>query len=146
MPRSYVLNYVHCVFSTKGRTQLIRDPQPLWAYMRGIARNCGFDILAIGGTENHVHVLIRLPAGKQLVDLVRDLKANSSRFMKTKVPLFSWQDGYAGISVSPSQIDALKKYIAAQEQHHRKRTFDDELLTLLAKAGVAYDKRYVLAG
>src|SRR4051812_12395260 len=122
MPRSYVLNYVHCVFSTKGRTQLIRDPEPLWSYMRGIARKCEFDILAIGGTENHVHVLMNVPAGKQVATLVRDLKANSSRFMKTKVPLFSWQDGYAGISVSPSQIDAVKKYLAAQEQHHRKRT------------------------
>jgi REP-associated tyrosine transposase len=80
------------------------------------------------------------------VSLVRDLKANSSRFMRTKAPLFSWQDGYAGISVSPSQIEAVKRYIAAQEQHHRKRSFDDELLALLNKAGVAYDKRYVLAG
>ena len=146
MPRSYVLNYVHCVFSTKGRTQLIRDPEPLWAYMRGIARNCGFDILAIGGTNNHVHLLINLPAGNQLVHLIRDLKANSSRFMKSTVPLFAWQDGYAGISVSPSQVGILKQYIARQEEHHRKRTFEDELLSLLDKAGVTYDKRYVLGG
>jgi putative transposase len=146
MSRSYVLNYVHCVFSTKGRAQLIRDPEPLWAYMRGIARNCGFDILAIGGTNNHVHLLMNVPAGKQLVALVRDLKANSSRFMKTRVPLFSWQDGYAGISVSPSQLASVKVYIAGQEEHHRKRTFDDELLALLDKAGVPYDKKYVLAG
>ena len=128
MPRSYVLNYVHCVFSTKGRAQLIRDPQTLWAYMRGIANNCGIEIFAIGGTDNHVHLLINVPAGKQLVGLVRDLKANSSRFMKTKMPLFSWQDGYAGISVSPSQVATVKSYIAGQEKHHRRRTFDDELL------------------
>jgi len=145
MPRSYVLNYVHCVFSTKGRTQLIRDPEPLWAYMRGIARNKGFDIIAVGGTDNHVHVLLSLPAGMHLVDAVRDLKANSSRFMKERVALFSWQDGYAGISVSPSQIDTVKKYIAGQEEHHRRRTFDDEFLALLNKAGVRYDPKYVLA-
>ena len=146
MPRSYVLNYVHCVFSTKGRAQLIRDPEELWAYIRGIARNLGLDILAIGGTNDHVHLLLNMPPSKQLVDIMRDLKANSSRFMKDKVRLFVWQDGYAGISVSPSQIETLKRYIARQEEHHRKRTFDDELLALLDKAGVSYNKRYVLAG
>ena len=144
MPRSYVLNYVHCVFSTKGRTQLIRDPEPLWAYMRGIARNRGFDVLAIGGTNNHVHVLLSVPACMHLVDIVRDLKANSSRFMKGKAQIFAWQDGYAGISVSPSRVESVKRYIAGQEEHHRSRTFDDEFLALLNKAGVQYDPKYVL--
>lgn len=145
MPRSYVLNYVHCVFSTQGRTQLIRDPETLWAYMRGIARNRGFDLIAIGGTDNHVHLLLSLPPGKQLLDLIRDLKANSCRFMRSSVPLFSWQDGYAGISVSPSQLPMVRAYIGGQAEHHRKRTFDDELVALLDKAGVPYDRRYVLA-
>jgi putative transposase len=145
MSRSYVLNYVHCVFSTKCRTQLIRNPEPLWAYMRGIARNRGFEIVAVGGTNNHVHVLISVPAGMHLVDIVRDLKANSSRFMKTDVPGFAWQDGYAGISVSPSQVEAVRRYIANQEKHHRRRTFDDELLLLLERAGVRCDKKYILA-
>ncbi len=146
MSRSYVLNYVHCVFSTKGRAQLIRDPEPLWAYMRGIARNRGFDIIAVGGTDNHVHLLLSVPPGMHLVELIRDLKANSSRFMKSNVPGFSWQDGYAAISVSPSQVEVVKRYIAGQREHHRRRTFDDELLSLLDKAGVSYDKTYVLAG
>jgi len=146
MSRSYVLNYVHCVFSTKGRAQLIRDPEPLWAYMRGIARNRGFDIIAVGETDNHVHLLLSVPPGMHLVELIRDLKANSSRFMKSNVPGFSWQDGYAAISVSPSQVEVVKRYIAGQREHHRRRTFDDELLALLDKAGVSHDKRYVLAG
>ena len=145
MSRSYVFNYVHCVFSTKSRTQLIRDPEPLWAYMRGIARNRGFEILAIGGTNNHVHALVSLPAGMHLVDIIRDLKANSSRFMKSNVPGFAWQDGYAGISVSPSQVATVRQYIANQEKHHSRQTFDDELLMLLDRAGVRYDKQYVLA-
>jgi REP element-mobilizing transposase RayT len=139
------VNYVHCVFSAKGRTQLIRDPEPLWAYMRGIARNRGFDIFAIGGTNNHVHILLSIPAGTHLVDIVRDLKANSSRFMKDKVRLFAWQDGHAAISVSPSQFGIVQRYIASQEEHHRKRTFEDEFLMLLDKAGVQYDPKYVLA-
>ena len=104
MSRSYVLNYVHCVFATKGRAQLIRDPEPLWAYLRGIARNCGFDILAVGGTANHVHVLLSLPPGQNLVDIIRDLKANSSRFMKTQVPGFAWQDGYSVGGDSPAVL------------------------------------------
>jgi REP-associated tyrosine transposase len=145
MSRSYVLNYVHCVFSTKGRAQLIRDPEKLWAYLRGIARNCGFDIVAIGGTENHVHVLLSVPAGMHLIELVRDLKANSSRFMKTQTTGFSWQDGYAALSVSPSQIETVKRYIAQQREHHRSRTFDEEFLALLDKAGVRYERQYVLA-
>ncbi len=144
MSRSFVLNYVHCVFATKGRAQLIRDPQPLWAYMRGIARNCRFDILAISGTENHVHILLSLPAQLHLVELIRDLKANSSRFMKTQVPGFAWQDGYSAISVSPSQITTVKNYIANQAEHHRRRTFDDEYLALLEKAGVKYEPGFVL--
>jgi REP element-mobilizing transposase RayT len=145
MSRSYVLNFVHCVFSTKGRRQLIREPEPLWAYMRGIARNCGFEILAVGGTDNHVHVLLSLPAGMHLIEIMRDLKANSSRFMKANVAGFTWQDGYAAISVSPSQVNAVRKYIASQREHHRECAFDKELLTLLDKAGVRYEREFVLA-
>ncbi len=113
--------------------------------MRGIARNRGFDILATGGTNNHVHILLSVPAGSHLVDLVRDLKANSSRFMKTNVARFAWQDGYAAISVSPSQLGAVKRYIGNQQRHHSSRTFEDEFVALLDKAGVQYDKKYVLA-
>lgn len=101
-------------------------------------------MLAVGGTDNHVHVLLSVPAKLRLVDLVRDLKANSSRFMKTRVPGFSWQDGYAAVSVSPSQIERVKRYIARQRQHHSQQTFDDEFLTLLDKAGVRYERNHVL--
>ncbi len=125
--------------------QLIRDPEPLWAYVRGIARNCGFDILAIGGTSDHVHVLLSVPANMHLVDIIRDIKANSSRFMKASVPLFAWQDGYAAASVSPSQTNIVKRYIKRQAEHHSSRTFDEELIALLDKAGVRYDRRYLLA-
>ena len=72
------------------------------------------------------------------------LKANSSRFMKTQVPGFAWQDGYSAISVSPSQLDTVKRYIANQPAHHRKQSFDDEYLALLDKAGVKYEHDLVL--
>ena len=144
MPRSHVVNLVHCVFSTKGRAQLIRDPEPLWAYLRGIARNCGFDIVVVGGTSNHVHLLLSVPAVRPLAELVRDLKANSSRYMKQKVPRFAWQDGYGAISVSPSQIEVVRNYIAHQPEHHAKHTFDQEYIAMLTKAGVAFESDYVL--
>ncbi len=144
MGRSYILNYVHCVFSTKQRTQLIKDAEPLWAYIRGIARNCRFDLLAIGGTANHLHLLLSLPAGRQLSEVMRDIKANSSRYMRQSMPSFAWQDGYAAISVSPSQLTTVKKYIASQKEHHRVRGFEDEYVMLLRKAGVRFDKDQVL--
>ncbi len=139
MAQSYVLNYVHCVFSTKQRTQLIRDPQLLWAYIRGIARNCRFDLLAVGGTVDHVHVLLSLPANRNLAEVMRDIKANSSRHMRELGVRFAWQDGYSGISVSPSQINTVKRYIANQDEHHRKRRFEEELVLLLEGAGVRFD-------
>jgi REP element-mobilizing transposase RayT len=140
MSRSYVLNYVHCVFSTKQRAQLIRDPESLWAYIRGIARNCKFDLLAVGGTVDHVHVLLALPGNRNLSDVMRDIKANSSRHMRESGVRFAWQDGYSGISVSPSQINAVRRYIANQEEHHRTRSFDEELMMLLERAGVRFDR------
>lgn len=144
MAPSYVLNYLHCVFATKQRRPMINDPASLWAYIRGIARNCHFDLLAIGGTENHVHLLLALPAGRNLSDVMRDIKANSSRFMRTANRLFAWQDGYAGVSVSPSQIANVKSYIGNQAEHHRTRRFEDEYLALLKLSGATFDPDDVL--
>jgi len=138
MSRSYVLNYLHCVFSTKNRISAIKEPEPLWAYVRGIARNCGFDLLAIGGTNNHVHVLINLPSRRTLSETMRDIKANSSRHLRLSNRTFAWQDGYAAISVSPSQLRTVKSYIANQQEHHRTRRFEDEYMLLLKKAGARF--------
>ncbi len=139
MSRSHVLNYLHCVFATKRRQPTINDPASVWTYIRGIARNCHFDLLAIGGTNNHIHLLLALPAGRNLSDVMRDIKANSSRYIRTNNRLFAWQDGYGGVSVSPSQLPAVKKYIANQEKHHRVRCFEDEYLALLKRSGAAFD-------
>jgi REP element-mobilizing transposase RayT len=144
MGRSYILNYVHCVFSTKQRTQLIKNSAPLWAYIRGIARNCHFDLLALGGTEDHVHLLLSLPSGRHLSEVMRDIKANSSRHMRNSVPGFAWQDGYAAISVSPSQLGTVKQYIANQPEHHRTRRFEEEYVGLLQKAGATFDRDQAL--
>lgn len=146
MPRSHVLSFVHCVFSTKGRAQLIRNPEPLWAYLRGIARNLKFDWLAAGGTSDHIHLLLSLPAGLMLADVVRALKANSSRPMHEKGIGFASQDGYGAISVSFSQLQTAREYIRHPEEHHRRRSFDDEYLAMLSKAWVRCDASHHVWG
>jgi putative transposase len=143
MPRSHVLKFVHCMFSTKGRAQLIRNPEPLWAYLRGIARNLKFDLLATGGTSDHIHLLLSLPVGLMLANVVRALQANSSRHMHEKGIGFAWQDGHGAISASPSQLQTAREYIRHEEEHHRRRSFD-EYLAMLSKAGIRCDTSDVL--
>ncbi len=139
MAHTYALQFIHCVFSTKNRSATINDPPRLWTYLRAIARNCGVNITAIGGTANHVHLLVMIPAKTCTADVVRTLKANSSRWMNEIGPGFAWQDGYAAISVSPSQIPVVVHYIEHQPEHHRSRSFETEYETLLHKSGVSFD-------
>jgi REP element-mobilizing transposase RayT len=111
----------------------------LFAYIFGIARNIGIEILALGGTTNHVHILIVQRAKRPLSETIRNLKANSSRWMSENCPGFSWQEGFGAFSVSPSQVSAVKQYIRYQAEHHKKRNFEEEFLLLLKKSGVDYD-------
>ena len=144
MADTYTKILVHCVFSTKGRRPLIHRQEKLWSYLRGVARNRGADILAIGGTDNHVHLLLALPSSLTIAQLMRDLKANSSRHLNEQTSGFAWQDGYAAISVSPSQADVVRRYIEQQERHHSRRSFDDEYIAMLDKSGVQHSAEYVL--
>ena len=145
MPHTYSTNLVHCVFSTKERADLIpHDAQEhLHAYLFGTAKNLGIEIMAIGGTTNHIHILMALPPKHPLSYAVRDLKANSSRWMRERGLSFSWQEGFGAFSVSPSQSPIVKKYIRNQAAHHQKRNFEEEFLLLLRKSGIDYDPRYV---
>jgi len=139
---TYTRILVHCVFSTKNRMPQITEADKLWSYLRGIARNRGVDTLAIGGTANHVHMLIALSSGLTIAQLMRDLKANSSRYLNEKRRGFAWQDGYAAISVSPSQVDTVRRYIESQEAHHAKWSFENEYVVLLDKSGVERSAKY----
>ena len=145
MSHSYSNNVVHCVFSTRNRIDLIPEQKQelLYAYLYGIAKNLRIEMLAAGGTRNHVHILVALPAAKSLSDSVRDLKANSSGWMKENGDDFGWQEGFGAFSVSASQIPVVKTYIRNQLEHHRKRSFEDEFLALLKKSGIPYDAKYV---
>lgn len=145
MSHTYSQNHLHIVFSTKERIKIIQPSmQPkLWAYMAGIARNHDFLVLANGGMEDHVHLLIQLPPVLALAKAVSLLKSNSSTWMKDHALDFSWQEGYGAFSVSASNLPAVKRYIANQEKHHRKITFEDEFVALLEKHGIDYDPRFV---
>ncbi len=135
MAHTYTLQLIHCVSSTKERQPLIPDPPRLWSYMRAIARNIEINITAIGGTRTHLHILLTIPAKSNTADIVRTLKANSSRWMREIGHTFAWQDGYAAISVSPSQVSTVVHYIENQAEHHSKHTFEQEYMSLLAKSG-----------
>ena len=144
MARTYTKLLIHCVYGTKNRLPLIREPEPVWNMTREIARNLKIDISAIGGTSNHLHLLLALPSNRNLADILRGLKSNSSLVLREEDRGFRWQDGYGAISVSPGAVPAVIRYIQNQEQHHRVRSFEDEYIEMLNRAGIEYAPEYVL--
>ena len=144
MGRTYTVNLVHCVFSTKERKPLIVAPAKLWKYVRGIGRNTGVNVIAVGGTANHVHLLLAVPPTCTVAKLMQDLKTGSSRHLNEQERGFGWQDGYAAISVSPSQLQRMVAYIDHQVEHHQARTFEEEYVAILDRSGVAYDPLHLL--
>jgi putative transposase len=138
-------NLVHCVFSTKDRANLIPDPERAWQYMSGIARTKKIPLVAIGGTRNHIHLLLALPPAMPLAKAVQDLKGNSSRWLGEISRGFAWQQGYGAFSVSESRRQAVIDYIGGQEQHHRKWSFEQEFLTLLRNSRIDFDPKYIFA-
>ena len=141
----FSLHY-HIVFSTKERRSFIRADwrDRLHAYLGGIVRNQGGVAEAVGGVEDHVHLLASLRTTHCLADFMRDLKKDSSNWAAENFDRdFAWQEGYAVFSVSATHVEPVRQYIAGQEEHHRKANFLDELKTLLEKNGVAYDPKYL---
>jgi len=142
---TYALQFIHIVFSAKDRRNLVpAELLPrLIAYVGGINRKLGPDSIAVGGTPNHLHLLIGLPPTMRLAEAVQKLKANSWRWLGEQKITFEWQKGYGAFSVSPSMLRIVKTYVQ-QEEHHRVRTFDDEFLALLKKSGVQCGKNEAL--
>ena len=140
------LNY-HLVFSTKGRDPALgKALRPrLYAYLGGILRQLGGEPVAIGGVEDHVHLLVRLKPALALADVMRQLKGSSSKWINTEFggPPFAWQTGYAAFSISRANLSAVERYIAGQEEHHGQRPFEAELLDVLSAHGVDFDERYL---
>lgn len=140
------LNY-HIVFSTKHRKPLIDTSwrERLHEYLGGTVNGLQEYSQGVGGTEDHVHLLVGLKSTHCLADFMRDLKKSSSAWAHTEIGLsqFAWQEGYGGFTVSPPARGNVKHYIANQMEHHRTRTFREELIDLLEKAGIDYDEKWL---
>jgi putative transposase len=143
---SYTSLLTHIVFSTKNRQLMLQDRairNDVHAYLGGIIRNLKGRAYTIGGVADHVHLLVSLPPTLSISDALRVIKTNSSSWAKERVPGFTSQQKYAAFSVSESNVPAVARYIDGQEEHHKKRTFEEELVSLLEKHGVSYDPRYL---
>jgi REP element-mobilizing transposase RayT len=139
---------VHLVFSTKKRYPFITPEveKELFPYLATVFRNAGCPTLAINGTEDHIHILFALSRTKTIADMVEEAKTSTSKLLKPKSRIlqkFEWQTGYGAFSIGRSQLERVVKYIRDQKEHHRRRTFQDELRMLLKKYEIEYDERYV---
>ena len=139
---SFVSCLVHCVFSTKERRRLITADlqQRLYPYLGGIARENKMKALAIGGVEDHVHVLLSIPSTLSIAKSVQLLKGNSSKWIHETFPkqrAFAWQEGYGAFSIAVSGVEDTLRYIQSQKEHHQRHSFKDELIVFL-EDGIEY--------
>jgi putative transposase len=149
MPQSLAQIYLHIVFSTKGRRPWLKQDalrEELHAYLGGTCNQLDCPVLRVGGVADHVHILCRLGRSITIADLVRELKRESSKWIKSRATAakeFRWQNGYGAFSISPGHVPGLRAYIDGQEEHHKEETFQDELRRLFKKYGLEWDERYV---
>jgi len=148
MSQSFTNLLYHLIFSTKDRRPIITlDYQPrLYDYIGGIIREVGGTSLGINGIEDHVHVVTKLRPDKALSDVLRVLKCNASGWMHDVFPSlaeFSWQRGYAAFTVSQSNVEEVRRYVAGQKEHHKKISFRDEFIGFLKENYIEYDERFV---
>jgi REP element-mobilizing transposase RayT len=148
MASTFTKLLAHFIFSTKHRDPLITpaiEPD-LHAYMVGITRNLDCWTMALNGTADHVHLLISMSKKITVIDLMENVKKDSSRWLNERKILptkFHWQDGYAAFTIGESGVPGLTRYIQGQKEHHRTITFKEELLNFLKKYKVEYDERYI---
>jgi REP element-mobilizing transposase RayT len=148
MAGKYLCVNLHMVWSTKNRRRLIH---PQWAdrlhaYLGSIARARNGKLIEVNSEPDHVHLYVSMPSTISIADLINAFKSNSTRWIRQTFPnrrWFSWQEGYAAFSVSRSQEQAVIEYIRNQHEHHKGQDFQQELLELLRRHGIAYDPRYV---
>ena len=147
MPSTHLSLHYHLIFSTKNRHPYIDEAWRgrLHAFMGGAVRSLGGMPEAVGGTGDHVHLLVGLRANHTLADVLRDTKSASSHWIHDTAGVrdFGWQDGYGAFTVSASLIGKVKSYIAQQEAHHRKKTFQEEYVEFLKQSGVEYEERFL---
>ncbi|MDB4614680.1 IS200/IS605 family transposase [bacterium] len=147
MSSTYISLHLHIVFSTKDRQPIIGKDwiARLHEYLDGAADGLDGFSQGVGGTKDHVHLLVGLRSTHRLSEFMRELKKSSSQWVHEQIGLekFAWQEGYGAFSVSPNARGGMKRYIANQEEHHRRKTLREELIEMLDKAGVEYDPQYL---
>jgi putative transposase len=149
MSQSLSAVYVHAVFSTKERRRCFQNPSlriEVHSFLGGISNDLGCSSIITGGTEDHIHQLVRFGRTITLADWIKEIKRRSNLWIKQREPRmrnFAWQAGYGVFSVSASNLDIVRQYIAEQEEHHRKITFQDEFRLMLKQHGLEWDERYV---
>ena len=146
--QSLAKNLIHLVFSTKDRRPLIGSEirDDLHRFSAGILRDLHSDALVVNSVSDHIHLLFNLHKTKSLSDVIMELKRGTSIWIKQKDPSYSdfyWQGGYGAFSVSQSAVATVKRYIADQETHHSKQTFQNEFRKLLNRHEIDFDERYV---
>ena len=148
MANTYTQIYIHIVFAVEGRQSLIKPEHndELQKYITGIVSGQKQKLIAINNMPDHLHLLVGLRPDSSLSDLVRDVKAGSSKFINEKrwvIGRFSWQEGFGAFSYSRSQLGTVIRYLENQQKHHAKKSFREEYIALLEKFGVQFDQRYI---
>lgn len=149
MPQSLAKVVLHIIYSTKNRTPWLKDAEirrELFAYKATVLKGLECPPLLINGVEDHIHILCLLSRKVAIKDLIEESKTSTSKWIKTKGPDyrdFYWQNGYGVFSVSESNVEDVKRYIATQEEHHKKISFQDEFRRFCERHGIPYDERYV---
>ena len=150
MAQSLYKIYLHIIFHTKTESPNVEaeDIPRLHEYIGALVNSTGSQILSVGGTGNHVHVLLMFSKTDTVAHIIEEMKRNSSRWLKTVSPRyknFAWQGGYAVFSVSQSVVDRTKQYVLNQEEHHKKVSFHDEYIKFLKLYHIEYDEKYVFS-
>ncbi|SIS78949.1 REP element-mobilizing transposase RayT [Chryseobacterium piscicola] len=148
MANTYTQIYIQIVFAVKGRQNLIskENREELHKFITGIVSNRGQKLFAVFAMPDHVHILVSINPNISISDLVRDIKAGSSKFINDKkwmTEKFNWQEGYGAFSYSKSNVDLVVKYILNQEEHHKNKSFKNEYLEFLEKFEIEYDSKYL---
>ncbi|MCG9909884.1 MAG: IS200/IS605 family transposase [Flavobacteriales bacterium] len=148
MANTFTQIYIHLVFSVKGRQNLIQKnwKEELHKYICGVVNGKSQKVYAIGGVADHIHILVSIKPEISISELVRDIKANSSKWVNEKRLVsgkFNWQEGYGAFSHTHSLLDTVIAYINNQEEHHKKKSFKEEYIELLQKFNIEYDEKYL---
>jgi REP element-mobilizing transposase RayT len=148
MAQTLFLGYIHIVFSTKNRVKFLRPEveEELFRYMAGIIKAHHSHLIIGNGTADHVHLLVRFSKHTDIPKMIGDVKRSSSKLLKTKgrwLSKFAWQEGYSAFTVGHLQLEAVRKYIATQKEHHKKSVFEEEMRMMYQRYNIEYDEELV---